>query len=161
MLEAGGFTDIDPDKWYPQQYELDMFNTIESELTGDSLFDFVSVGMVIIDNAVLPPKVEQITYPEIEFMWNDIFKLNHRGKNAGEISVEQIDAHHIKITAMTPYPHNFNYGLHYGVARRFLPVDVPFTIYFDSSVDPFDTTPPTVLHVEWELPSGSQHGAGQ
>ncbi len=49
-----------------------------------------------------------------------------------------------------PYPDDLVYGVVFGFARRLLPPDVYFTVYYDAALPRRDEGGiETVIHVEW------------
>lgn len=120
MLEAHGFTNVQPDAWYPQQSWLDVLREISA------LSDLVSIGMWIPETAVWPPEVDSI---ESALKSIDVaYHMNHRNGEIGHYQAEIVDDGHIRITCHNPYPSDFDYGIIYATAHKFLPEGMTFTV---------------------------------
>jgi hypothetical protein len=133
FLAKHGFSQIEPDQWYPLQAWLDVLSDISTQGT-NAMFDFVSVGMKISELALLPPQMFQMPFEEafLQFSTSGYY-MNHRG-NVGEVSIERVSPGHLRTTLRTPYPDDFLYGIQYGAARRFMPQAQPFTLEYDPNL---------------------------
>lgn len=150
LLKQFGLADHDPMMWYPQQRLCDMFSLIEQFVLGSELFHFIDIGMAVVNSVELPEPFASMPFPDINLAWGTIYKVHHRGADVGHVRVELVEPYHLRIEAMTPYPHNCNYGIHYGIAKRFLPDSTKFTVQFDQSIkDVFAADAPTILHTRW------------
>lgn len=128
VLEENNLFDIEPDKWYKQEYWLNTFKTISEEM-GETILFFI--GKSIIDNAEFPPEIDTI---EKGLRSIDVaFHMNHKkdGKlmfNAkddsmtegiGHYSVTEIGKNKIKMVCENPYPCDFDRGIITAMARKF------------------------------------------
>lgn len=144
-----GLAHPDPDTWYPLQTLLDVFNDLNAR--GGAMFDFISVGMNVIENMVLPPNIESIPAVEIFQMADVIYKMNNRGSNIGGLTCDVVNDHSIIMTYITPLPDHLWYGIAYGFARRLLPKGTHITAYFDEHVVQRDEGgEKTVIHIKWD-----------
>lgn len=148
ILEAHGLSEIDPERWYPQQVWLDVFNDIEVE--SDSMSNLVSIGMKIADTA--PP--ELINIPFVDLMkgfGENSYKTHNRGADIGYLDTKVISDTHLEMHDGTPYPDEFVYGAYYGMARRFLPAGSNFTVKYDED-EPIRSKggSVTIVHIIWE-----------
>ncbi|HEX3050447.1 MAG TPA: hypothetical protein VHP83_07320 [Aggregatilineaceae bacterium] len=140
--------EIDPGKWYPMQMILDLFSDIVEQ--GGGMMDLVSIGLKIMELAVLPPPVEAMPFGEVLMQWNEIYHINNRGTDPGGFVTEKISDTHYKIIARQPYPDDYTYGVLYGGAKRWLPQGTQFTVYYDPDLPRReDGGDVTVIHAEW------------
>lgn len=126
VLRAHGLSEI-RDAWYPQQMWLDVFNSINS---GD---DLVSIGMKIIDTAVMPPHLLEMPFEDFMQHFDDNYRANNRGADIGGIECVIAGHNHIIMVDKTPYPDEFVYGAYYALARRFLK-GRHFTVAYDPNM---------------------------
>jgi hypothetical protein len=148
-LKKVGLNNIEPDKWYPKQQYLDLYNSIE-EANEAAMFDFVSIGMTIAQTA-WPPEMDELPFEEIVRGWGERFDAVNRGADRGYIRVEQVEERHWKIIKCLPDPDDLNYGVVYGVCKRFLPPGTRFSVTYDPEVARRDTGgEETIFHIRWE-----------
>lgn len=146
-LAANGLENVDPHVWYPLQQWLDVFNDISAE--GNRMYMFVSIGMKIVETAVLPPEFDDLPFKKIIEMIDYAYKMNNRGTDIGAYIGEVINERHIKVTITAPYPDDYNYGILYGFARRYLAGE-QFTVAYDENVLRCDMDgDETVINVTW------------
>lgn len=146
-LEKHGLTDIDPKKWYPVQTWLDVLGDLSEERRGESMFDFVSVGMGIAEVIPLPPEYSSLPFGEaLAASGGSGYKMNHRG-DVGEHTVKKEGDKHFIITIRTPYPDDLLYGVYYGLARRFLPSGRHFTLRYDEKARRDKGADVTIMHL--------------
>lgn len=140
---------VNPEAWYPLQDVLNVLRDI-SAATG-STFNFVSIGMAAAQLAYIPPEMEHFSVEQILQQYSKIYKMRHRGGNAGAVQVESISPTHLKIIMDTPYPDDIMYGVMYGYARRFLPDGTPIIVRYDENhLRMSHGGQSTILHVMWE-----------
>ena len=118
-----GITELDPDAWYPQQTILDVMREFSQ------MSDMVRMGVCISENAPYPPNVENLQHALM--LLDEGYRLNHRNNTMGEYHAEQVGERHIVIEAKTPYPSDFDYGLIYGMATRYMPKGADLVISLD------------------------------
>lgn len=117
ILAAHGLEKLEPDGWYPQQAWLDAFKEIARHPTNMS--DLVSIGMQIPQNAIFPAGIDSI---EAALESIDVaYHLNHRGGEIGHYKAVRVNDHQMDMVCENPYPCHFDYGIIYGMARRFCP----------------------------------------
>jgi hypothetical protein len=142
-------TNINPKAWYPQQKMLDIYNDMESS-QAESMFDFVSIGMKQAENAIVPPQFASLPLLTILQSVTEVFKLNNRGTDIGEIHCETVNDNHVKIILRVTTPDTIWYGIFYGFVRRFIPKGKPFTIAFDPDVPRREEGGDvTIIHIKW------------
>lgn len=131
-LKKHGVAQLEPDQWYPVDKFVDvMAEWYQNSSTTDNL---VSVGMAIIENAPLPPEVNQQSPIEQLSLISMIHDQSHRNGDVGKHIIEQVNSEHIKITSNTPYPDDMIYGYIYGICKRFLvPNGYRFTLKYDDA----------------------------
>lgn len=123
-LEAHGIVDVDPDSWYPLQTALAALKTFSQST------NLVNMGKKIIDNAKFP--LEQMTSIEraIELI-DQAYHMNHRHGEIGHYRAETAGERHIVMVAENPYPSDFDYGLLWSIATRFMPEDADVVVELD------------------------------
>lgn len=149
ILEKHRLTEIDPERWYPQQVWLDVFNDVVE--TTNSISNLVSIGMKIAETAMLPSSSE-VSFIDLMLGFGEMsYKANNRGSDIGYIETRVVDDHHLIMIDATPYPDEFVYGAYYGVARRFLPEGTALTVrYDDESPRRSQGGETTIIHIEWD-----------
>jgi hypothetical protein len=149
-FQKHGLTNIDPDAWYPEQKLLDVYNDMSDTKDG-TMFDFISIGIKEAQQARVPEAFTKMPLLEILQGIAQVFKLNNRGTDYGEVWCETLDDHHVKIHMRTPQPDDLWYGAYYGFVRRFLPPGTHFTVAYDDSVKRRDLGGEvTILRISWE-----------
>lgn len=96
-----------------------------------TMFDFVSIGMKEAEQAIVPPQFESLPLLDILQSVGQVFKLNNRGTDPGEVRCETITDKHVKIILRVTTPDNVWYGIFYGFVRRFAPKGTRFTLRYD------------------------------
>ncbi len=125
VLAEYGLNALDPDTWYPSQMALDLYKKIT--LYGSAVSDLVAIGMKFVETAPYPEDIDSI--PKALNMLNDGYKMGIRNYPEDEgYTIEQIDAHHIRVYEHCPYPHDIMYGYIYGMAKRFKPEGASFKV---------------------------------
>ncbi len=148
FLEKHGLTNIDPDKWYPLQQWLDVLSDISEQ--GGAMFDFVSIGMKIIETAKFPPEFEALAFEQAVMAIDDLYHANARGGDIGEYTVEQVGEKQIEVTCRIPFPDDVAYGQLYGMARRMLPKGSHPTVRYDEDIPRREKGGErTIMHVTW------------
>lgn len=151
ILERHGLDNIDPDRWYPLETWLDVFNDIAEAGSMEAVFNLVGIGISTIDTAVLPPDFDILPFNEVIMRTDEVYSLNTRGENRGEYSCELVGDRHIRMIITAPYPDDYHYGIIYGLARRFLPRGTGFTVYYDLYEPRREQGgEATIIHLEWE-----------
>lgn len=150
-LEKHHLTHIEQGKWYPFQPFLDVLNELSAESeAGNAMFDFVSIGLRIVEDSAFPPDLKSIPLKDLLSGWNTFYRLNFRGTDPGEIQGEVVDDKHVKMIARVPFADDVVYGIFYGVLRHFLPPRTPFEIFYDPQTPRRDEGGSvTVIHLQW------------
>lgn len=137
------------DQWYPLQNLLDLFNDLNKSHLVPS---FVAIGMSIANVALMPDSLNQPTLPQVLEGWNEHYQVNHRNGYIGRKITQKLEEKHYLLTLDGGvYPDDLEYGVVYGFAKRFLPAETPFTVWYDEDVKRLDEGgTKTVIHVKWE-----------
>jgi hypothetical protein len=150
VMQKYGLVDIHPDLWYPLQPLLDGLNEL-SQCPGISA-NLVAIGMEIGMITPVTPHIQSPTLWDVLMNWNEVYQVIHRNGDVGCITCEKVGDKHYKTIHTCLYPDDFNYGMLYGYARRFLPPGTDFTVFYDPDVKPRDQggTDATIIHVAWK-----------
>jgi hypothetical protein len=149
ILKKHGLEKIDPDVWYPLQKWLDVLKELSIH---NSMTNFVAIGMGISQTAPLPPGILDLPF-EAFFLQAlpTAYHMQHKDGDAGIIQAEKVSDTTIKMTVITPYPDDLEYGVTYGFARRIAPANMKFTVSYDSAIKRRDDGgEKTVILVNWE-----------
>jgi len=120
--------DIQPEEWYRNQDWLDFFKAVSSK-ESNAMFDLVSIGMKIPENAMFPPQIDSISSALLS---TDVaYHMNHRNGEIGHYTATVTGENSIDMVCKNPYPCLFDYGLIYGLVRRFRPENVRFVVQHD------------------------------
>jgi hypothetical protein len=150
FFEQHGLGSVVPDQWYPYQSLINVFNEMV-EASAGRMFDFVSIGIKMAENGLYPPGVGNLPFAQIVGLLGEASKMNVRGSDLGEITVEPIAEKHVKVTARQPLPDDLGYGLMYGLGRRFLPKGTHVTVIYDETMPRRDHGgPTTTFHIKWD-----------
>lgn len=117
-FQKHGFN-LDADiEWYDLQKCLDMLKDIQDSEGSECL---VSAGNQCPDLAIWPPEIDSI---EKAFDSMDMaYHMNHRNGEIGHYIVTHVADRHIRVKAENPWPSNFDFGMCWGLAKRFAPKD--------------------------------------
>lgn len=130
--EKLGMTDLDPNKWYPKQMYIDLWNSIISS-NSQAMFDLVSIGMTIAENA-WPPELEGQPFDELIMGFGDGFNAVNRGADRGYVKTMRREPNQYALAFRTPDPDDIHYGVVYGFCKRFLPKGKTFTVQYDTNI---------------------------
>lgn len=117
LMEANGIESVDAETWYPQELELNILKSINSQ----NFLDMVSVGMKIPEIAAFPPNITDV-HGALGLL-DAAYHMNVRGPEVGEYRYEKTGERSATVTAYNPYPSDFDYGLIYSLVKRFRPND--------------------------------------
>lgn len=146
LLERHGMSDVQPDAWYPQQAWLDVLKDI-SEARGEAVFDLVSIGMRIPDSAVWPAEVDSV---ESALKSIDVaYHMNHRNGEIGHYLAEIVGENHVRVTCDNPYPSDFDYGIIYRTAQKFMPEGMAATVWRADSPSRLEGDEMCIYDVTW------------
>lgn len=144
VMQANGINAIDADTWYPQQLELDILKSINTDF-----LNMVAVGMKIPEVAMFPPQIDSV-HGALEVL-DMAYRMNVRGPDIGEYVYERTGDRSATITCRNSYPSDLDYGIIYALVRRFRSADSK-----DLSVKRDDTIPnrttggdTCVYYVKW------------
>jgi hypothetical protein len=129
LYEKYELADIDADGWYPLQTLLDVL--YELSRMPNSIEDLVGIGMKGMETSVMPPGISRMSFSEVMALAPQVYQLNHRGTDVGEISVEQISDYHYREITCVPLPDDVWYGAIYAYVRTFVPEGMGFRIYYE------------------------------
>jgi hypothetical protein len=134
LLEKHGLEDVHEDHWYPQQAWLDFLADLES-LHGAGVADLVSIGMEIARVAKFPPHIHDLDTALNSL--GDAYHMNNRNDDPGRgWTCEQVDRQNYRLVCTTPVPRDFEYGVVYGLVKRFRPrQDMNFYVYREPQED--------------------------
>jgi hypothetical protein len=152
LLGRHGLEPIRAEKWYPLQSWLYILSDLSEESGHSAMFDFVSIGMKMLETGLFPAEFHTLSIEEVFQRWNDFYLMNHRGGDVGEFITEVIDKGHIRITARVPYPDDIFYGLFFAIARKFLPQGTRFVVeYSDEAPRRDEGGDITLYDIVWDL----------
>jgi hypothetical protein len=112
VFEKHGITNVRPDHWYPKQAMLDAMQEFGQTV------DLVSIGRGIPNLAQWPPEIDTV-YKAFEAL-DQAYHMNHRGGEIGHYHVDFVGDQAVDVVAQNPYPCDFDYGLLFGLAQRYL-----------------------------------------
>jgi hypothetical protein len=149
-IEEHGLVDIRAGGWYPIQDFHNLLNDLAAHANQSP--NFVAIGMSIAETAHMPPELGEPSFVEMIEHWDEHYQDNHRNGDIGYKTTEKLGDRHYQLTLHGGlYPDDFEYGVLYGFAKRFLPPGTYFTVRYDESVQRLDQGgEKTVLHVKWE-----------
>jgi hypothetical protein len=149
-FEKHGMTNIDPKAWYPMQKLIDIYNEMQEAKSG-TMFDFVSIGMKEAEQAIIPPQLQSLPLLSVLQSVGEVFKLNNRGTDPGEIKCEIVADKHVKMILRVTTPDDLWYGILYGYVRRFVPKGGHFTVFYDKDIPRRDEgNDVTIIHITWD-----------
>jgi hypothetical protein len=130
---------------------LSMFGDLISQ-KGNALLDLVSVGQLAVESdTTLTKLLERALATEQSGLASYSRPPAHNNGHGTNWVVDAVEDGHVQITTATPYPDDLLFGVFYGMARRFLPPDTPFTVRFDDAVPTRDRGGEvTIIHIVWE-----------
>jgi len=149
IMERHGLLDIAPDQWIPTRKMMYALNELAED--PDFMSGLVAIGIEIGKRIVVP--LEDPTLEEVLLSWNASFHAVHRNGDVGQKIAEKVGEKHYRITLTDPYPDDFNYGIMYGFALRYLPPHSDFIVSYDPQVTPRDRGGEqgcTVIHIRWK-----------
>ncbi len=151
LLMKGMLDGIDPDKLsvlfekygIPSNFQdgdfyyLQPYLDVMRDLSGGSvrgMFDFVAIGMRIVDNTPFPPEVDDIV-GGFAFM-NEAYHANLEGESEDEgWRTKVVDENYIVARQVSPFPSDLEYGVAYGIVKKFRPEDKEFTVELEELPD--------------------------
>ncbi|MBI5931103.1 MAG: hypothetical protein HY862_17470 [Chloroflexi bacterium] len=150
-LKKHGLDHVEMEKWYPQQNWLDVLNDIAASDPGNASQTFVSIGMKVIETARFPAEINNMDIYTLLSIWNNVYSTNHRGKDIGGMEYTKVSDKHIQMKIRIPFPDDLEYGVYWGIARRFLPPGTNFAVTYDEAAPRREHGGPnTIIHVKWD-----------
>lgn len=144
ILKEYDLTEINPEKWYPQQLTLDVQKRINDSDGGSQ--NLVSIGMQIIDNANFPT-MESLEQAVEAFAAS--YPMNFQEQAEDDlIHAHIIDDSTIEVVNGSPHSDDMIYGYIYALIRRFKPSDAQFTVKY-ADVSKRDSDEDTVFVVKY------------
>ncbi len=148
-LDRYGFTEVDPDGWYPLQTALDILSSISQD--EGSMSNMVAIGMAAAEASPIPPEVQQMPFADFLMLYPKLYQTRHRNGDPGWVLAERMARGHIRISLKIPYPDDVFYGLFYGFASRLLPRGTSRIIEYDPDLATREQGGDvTVIHVIWD-----------
>lgn len=126
ILERHNFTQIDPNRWYPQQDYLNVYNDIYESQNG-VMTDLVGIGMEILDQAVFPAEVDNLEKALLAM--DGYYRLNNQDEKAGWVVV--MNQQRARCISTTPFPQDLEYGILYALVRKFCPKNMSFKVEYE------------------------------
>jgi hypothetical protein len=150
VVEKFGLLDINPDAWYPCQSFLDVLNELGKRPNNSQ--NTVAIGMEIGKMIPAPPGMENATLEQMLMGIDYAYQGAHRNGEIGKYICEKQSENHLKLTYNDLYPDDLTYGIIYSFARRFLPPQTAFKVYYDTVIIPRDLggNGSTIIHVCWD-----------
>ncbi len=129
LIDKHGIRDVDPQQFYSQSIICDMQAVIVEE-AGLFSGDLVDIGIKSIDAIGFPEGVN--TVESALGMLHDIYQMIHQNVPKDEgWSLERTSDKELKVLFNSPYKPYAAYGYVWGIARRFTPKGMSFTVYMD------------------------------
>lgn len=148
LLNKYNIREPNPTKWYFVNDILNLFQDIISQ--PEAMYNLVSIGMAVAEYALLPAEFTNMTADSFFLNVNQVYQMQHKG-NVGELTTLKIGDGHYKIEIVSPYPDDFWYGIMYGWAKRYVPVESQFTVRYDNAIIRRDLGgEKTVVEIEWQ-----------
>jgi len=145
ILKKYGLTEIDEEKWYPQQLTLDVQKDIKGSADGGNML--ISIGVKIIEAAKFPPME---TLEQALGAFASSYPMNFRDQAEEDIIVaEQIDDQHIRVINRSPHSDEMIYGYVYAMVKRFAPEGTFPAVEFED-YSKIDSDGDTAINVTWE-----------
>lgn len=112
-----------PDEWADLQTYLNIMQSLRKR--EGHFMGLIALGQTIPHVIDFPTHLQTV---EAVFQnFNMLYHSVHQG-HIGQYVVEFISHTHIRVKAYTPYPSDYEYGLLYGIAHRFLPAEADIKV---------------------------------
>jgi hypothetical protein len=150
VVEKLGLLDTKPNEWYSCQNFLDILNEL-GKLPNNSQ-NTLAIGMEIGKMIPVPPGMENATLEQMLMGLDFAYQGAHRNGDIGRFNCEKLAGNHYTMTCTDLYPDDLTYGIIYSLARRFVPPQTAFKVYYDTVITPRDRggNRSTVIHVCWD-----------
>jgi hypothetical protein len=133
ILERHGLDRVDPQRWYPLQSVLNVLSDVSEN--PDAMANFVSIGMAAanIGYNALADSAKKMSLDQFFTLYGQVYQERHRG-DAGYVTSDKLNNHHLVIRMKIPYPDDLYYGVIYGYVRQFLSRSkTPFSLKYDET----------------------------
>lgn len=148
ILKKYDLVTVDPETWYPLQLWLNILKDVSTQ--NNSTYNFVSLGLKLVEDIPFLPEWKDLSFEQMLHFVPQSYAMDHQGGDIGSIDIEKINAQHIRLVLRVPYPDDLFYGTTYGVARRFAPAYIQFTVRYNDNVARRDQGgEKTVIDVSW------------
>lgn len=114
ILHDHGVDHIDPGRWYPAHWAVEIYYAIESQIGRAAL---IAVGRRMIETAPFPPGIDSVR--SVLQSLDAAYKMNVRGGAPGRITCEFDDDHSAFLEWSTWGPCALNVGIIEGCCARF------------------------------------------
>lgn len=150
IMQRYGIDQVAPNDWYPTHKLLSALN--ELMVYPNVSANFIAIGMEIARIVPLPPSLVDPTPGAVMMIWDDLYQAVHRGGDAGRIQCEQVRERHYRAILTDLYPDDFNHGIVYGFAQRFLHPGIGFRVYYEADIPTRDRhgASTTIIHLNWD-----------
>ena len=144
-----GLGNVDPDKWYPMQKLVDVFNELARAKSG-VMMDFVSIGTKMGEDLQPPPELQDMTYLDLIRGLEQTYAYHNRGTDIGYIRGEVVSDNQVTVHYRCPFPDDLLYGSLWGCSKKFLPDGTHFVVKYDDRAKRMeDGGAETIIHVTW------------
>ncbi len=147
-LNKYGLAETNVDEWWPFQIALDILS--EMRVREGNFMGLIAVGRTVPLFMSWPDEIDTVEKVFLTSNMNILLQTAHQG-HVGKYVCESIGPQHIRVASYTAYPSDFEYGLMYGFAQRFLPQDAPIVVYRSFSPSRLRGDDHCVFDVTWEL----------
>lgn len=143
ILDKHGLGSLQPDQWYPQQAWLDVLRDIHE----GNFLNLVGIGMKIPENAKFPPDIDSVE--SALRLLDTAYHMNHRNGEIGHYRYQPVGDHAIDVICDNPYPSDFDYGIIYGLVKRFRPTGSDFKVVREGAPCRKKGDERCIYHVTW------------
>lgn len=142
VLKRYDLTEIDSEKWYPQQLTLDIQHEIKKSASGSNLLS--SIGMKIIDTAKFPP-MESLEQALDAFASS--YPMNFRNQSDTDvIRAEVVTSKQFQVINQSPHSDDMIYGYVYAMVRRFGSQNLRYKVSF-ADAKAIDADTDTIINI--------------
>jgi hypothetical protein len=145
-----------PDEWADLQTYLNIMHDLRKR--EGHFMGLIALGQTIPHVVDLPPHLQ--TLEEIFQNFNMLYHSVHQG-NVGQYVVEFVSQTYIRVKAYTPYPSDYEYGLLYGFAHRYLPPETDITVYREQSPSRLQGDDHCIYDLRWQFSLESKRFPGR
>lgn len=143
ILDRYGLSSLQPEEWYPQQAWLNVLKDIHD----GNFLNLVGIGMAIPENAKFPTEIDSID--SALKLLDTAYHMNHRNGEIGHYHYQPVSEGAIDVICDNPYPSDFDYGIIYGLVKRFRPEGTEFKVVREPSPCRKKGDDICIYHVLW------------